>query len=162
MNKYKKPKYNAEMLGENPFVQNLVINVSQVKFVGQYKKDKDDTILPYVGDIENDTSTRVYNSADRRLRMSSLTSGAKGLLLWIIFEAESGKDYFWLNRVRFMDENKIKSVNTYRAAINELISMSYVSRTVVGGVYWINPALFFNGNRVLKFPHNVKKRKLSE
>lgn len=159
MNKYRKPKFNEEMLGDNPFIANLIISVTQVEFKGQYKKDKDGDVVPYVGDIENDTCTRVYNSSDRRLRMSNLTSGAKGLLLWIIYEADAGKDYLWVNRVRYMEENNIKSVNTYRAAINELISTSFVNRTIVGGVYWINPALFFNGSRKDRFPKNVKKRK---
>lgn len=154
----KRPNFNEGNLGVNPFVQDLEIKVSVLELRGQYKKDKDGVYLPASREAENDTSTRVYNSSSRRLKMCKLSTSAKGLLLWLIYEADGGKDYLWLNRVRYQDENGISSPTTYRTAINELIEKGWVSRTKVGGVYWINPALFFNGNRITKFSKNVIER----
>jgi len=153
-----KPTYNEAMLGRNPFLDTLTVEVSAVEYKNQYVKDKDGIILPKIGEVEYERKTSIYVASEKRLRSNSLTPRAKELYLWLIYEADSGKDYLWLNRVRYMSENNIASPTTYRSAINELIKEGFVSRTVVGGVYWLNPSLFFNGNRIIKFPKNIKHR----
>jgi hypothetical protein len=157
-----KPNFNEGNLGINPFVSELTIVVSTLAMKSQYRKDKDGDIVPLTREVESDASCKVYNSSSRRLKMCQLSSGAKSLLLWIIYEAESGKDFLWVNRIRYQRENEISSPNTYRSAINELIENGWVCRTKVAAVYWINPALFFNGNRVVKFSKNVVERELKK
>lgn len=154
-----KPNYNEAMLGINPFLDHLVIEVNSFEFKHQYKKDKDGDLLPVVGEVEAERKTSLYVASEKRLRANKLSPRAKELYLWLLYEADNGKDYLWLNRVRYMKENDINSPTTYRSAINELISNGFVSRTVVGAVYWLNPALFFNGNRIVKFPKNLEHRK---
>lgn len=158
MNKYRKPNFSEKNLGKSPFLSSLQITVSSIHMKGQYIKDKDDEWMPVYREAESDTSCRVYNSSERRLKMSKLSSSAKGLLLWIIYEAENNKDYLWVNRKRYQEENGIASPTTFRSAINELIGEAFICRTKVGAVYWINPALFFNGNRVKTFSDKVVER----
>jgi|SRR5215217_2825040 len=153
-----KPNYNEAMLGVNPFLDNLVIEVSEVAYKNHYKKDKDGDLIPMISEVESEKKCSLFVASEKRLRANKLSPRAKELYLWLLYEADNGKDYMWLNRVRYMKENDISSPTTYRSAINELISSGFVTRTVVGGVYWLNPALFFNGNRIIKFPSKVKHR----
>lgn len=159
MNKYKKPIYEDADLGENPFVDTLVVDVNEMEFKGQYKRLKNGDLVPLVRDVESEVSCRVYTTAAKRKKMNELGNAATRLLLWIIYEVEGGKDYLWLNKVRYMEESGISSAKTFYSAVNDLISKKFIFRTLVGGVYWINPAFFFSGNRILKFPDNLKYRK---
>ena len=59
---------------------------------------------------------------------------------------------------RFMEENHIKSVNTYKTGLEELIRYNLLCPTSEAkkGYYWINPRLFFCGNRPNKYPNNIE------
>lgn len=152
------PLFNEALLGGNPFVENLVVEVSQIEYKHQFKKDKDGDIVPVIGELEYEKFCRVMISPERRLKTTKLSPRAKELLLWLLYEADNNKDYLWINRVRYMKENEIASMNTYRAAVNELIANCFITRSVVNAVYWINPDLFFNGNRITKFKQNLRLR----
>lgn len=153
-----KPKFNQELLGVNPFVDSLKIPVSLLEFKSQYKKDKDGILLPVVMEVEYDKICKVYIDSERRLKTNELSPRAKELLLWLYYETKPNEDYLWIHRTRYMKENNISSPNTYRAAVNELITHGFIVRTVVNAVYWINPALFFNGNRITKYPTKIIHR----
>lgn len=153
-----KPLFNEELLGTNPFTEQLVVYVSKIEYKGQYKKDKDGDLVPVFGEIEYEGLCKIYVSAEKRKKTNSLSTRAKELLLWLIYEVNTNEDFIWINRVRYMQENKISSMNTYRAAVNDLIFHGFIIRSVVNAVYWINPALFFNGNRIKKYSKNIKFR----
>ena len=153
-----KPLFNEDLLGENPFVRSLVVQVSQIEYKSQFKKDKDGDLLPVIGELEYEKICKVIVSPERRLKTNKLSPRAKELLLWLLYEADTNKDYLWINRVRYMNENNISSLTTYRSAVNELITNCFIVRSVVNAVYWINPDLFFNGNRINKFKDNIKFR----
>ena len=151
-----RPKFNEELLGDNPFALKLQIQVNIKEFHDQYKKDKDGDWIPVFSELEADKACKVYVDSERRLRVNKLSPRSKELLMWLFYEVKSGQDYLWLNRVRYMDENNISSPNTYRTALNELITGGFITRTVVNAVYWINPSIFFNGSRIRKFPNSIK------
>lgn len=155
MNKYKKPSYNEKDLGVNPFVSSLVIHVNEIAFKQNYQKDED-IIVPKFGRVEVDVSCRVYISASRRKLMNELSSRAKELLLWVIYEVDPNKDYMWLNKRRYMEESGIASINTFKAALKDLIAKGFICPSTVSGIYWINPAIFYSGNRITSYPKNVE------
>lgn len=155
MNKYKKPQYKEEDLGISPFVTSLVVNVNEIAYKQNYKKE-DGIILPKYGKVEIDDYCKVYISASRRKVMNELTARGKELLLWIIYEVDPNKDYLWVNKNRYMYENGIGSVNTYKAALAEVMKAGFICASPVKDVYWINPAMFYSGNRITQFPKNVQ------
>lgn len=155
MNKYKKPKFDEGSLGKNPFVSSLVIRVNKIAYKGQYRKDGDD-LVPVYSNVETEPYCKVYISPERRQLMNGLTKGGKGLLLWVLYEVDRNKDYLWLNKKRYMEENEINSINTYRSAIDELVRYGWLCKSVVSDVFWINPSLFFGGNRVTKYPSKIE------
>lgn len=158
MNEVKKPEIDIEKLGVNPFLSNLVIPVSAVTMAGQWKRDKDGIMLPVEVDLDRDDMCRVYVGSGRRKQMAGLSARAKDLLLWVIYETETGCDYLWVNYRRYMKENGVKSYNTYITAVRELVGHSFIQLTIVQHVYWINPHLFFNGSRINKFPDKVVRK----
>lgn len=155
---------NAETLGVNPFVKSLKIPVHKMLINGQYKVTKElaadgkPIMLPVEVEIEAEPFTKVYNDANRRKMMVVLSTRAKELYLWVLYEIEAGKDYLWINKSRYMKENDISSMNTYRNALKELIVQGFLQGTVASDVYWINPSLFFSGSRTNKYPKNVVKK----
>ena len=46
-----------------------------------------------------------------------------------------------------------------RAAIEELVNNLVLAPSLVKNVYWINPRLFFSGNRMKKYPNYITKYK---
>ena len=54
-----------------------------------------------------------------------------------------------------MSMNNIKNVKTYRAALHELKRYEYIDFTQFTDVFYINPKVFFVGNRTINFPKNV-------
>lgn len=158
MNKTKKPEIDREKLGNNIFLTNLKIPVNKLTLHGQYKADKDGDILPVEIELERDMSVRVYIDSARRKQMVALSARGKDLLLWLVYELEGGKDYIWINKDRYMNECGVKSYNTYKEAVNELVRNSFIQATTVSRVYWINPHLFFNGSRINAFPDNVVRK----
>lgn len=156
MNKYRKPKFNEELLGISPFVSSLTIQVNRVAYEGQYKKDKEGHMLPVYGNVEREMSCRLYTSPEKRKIMNMLSTRSKELFLWVMYEVDRNKDYMWLNKKRYMEENNINSINTYRTAIDELVRYGLLCKSVVNDVFWINPSMFFGGNRVAKYPKSVE------
>ena len=117
-----------------------------------------ETWLPKEYDLEKENITKLYTKAENRLIISMLSSNAQRLYIWVAYELECGKDYLWVNKQRFMEENHIKSVNTYKTGLEELIRYNLLCPTSEAkkGYYWINPRLFFCGNRPNKYPNNIE------
>ena len=159
MQKYKKPKFDCKTLGVNSFVINsgFVIPVNKLEFVDQYKLELDGTLLPLKLEVEATPYVKVYITPERRLIISKLSPAGKELLLWLMYELETGKDYLWINKSRFMLENST-SLNTYKKAVDELVRYGMLAFTVVKDVYWINPDFLFKGDRISKYPKNIQKK----
>lgn len=155
---------NPDSLGKNPFIESLSIPVNKIPVIGQYKVTKELAVdgkaimIPVEIEVESEPHCKVYNDARRRKMMVVLSKPGKELFLWLIYEMEAGKDYVWVNKKRYLKENDIKSQNTYRTAVNDLIFNGYIVKTLATDVYWINPTLFFNGSRKSKFPKNVVRK----
>ena len=138
MQKYKKPEVNEVMLGIIPYVSSLTIPVVRKLFEKQYKKDDEGDLIPVQQEIEYTEFTKIYTNRERRIIINNLSDKAKSLYLWLIYEIESGKDYIWINKIRYMEELSIKSIDTFKNALIELIRYSLLSLTVIKDVYWIN------------------------
>lgn len=161
MNKYKKPKYSKEDLGDNIFLTKLVIPVNKVKSEDKYKisdqwAGEDAIYEPANFSYDALPYSKLFIDASRRKKMVSLLPGAKDLLLWVLYELKAGDDSLWINHQMYMEENEIKSINTYKVALKDLIKKGFLAISVIKGVYWINPDFIFRGDRLKAFPDNVK------
>ena len=159
---YKKPKVDESMLINNPFANDMYLRHKSYVKKNNYLT-ADDVVnnemykLHKFGEeiiVEVDSSTKVYTRAGFRLDIFSRTEKARSLFLWLIYEIESGKDFLWLNKNRYMTEASV-SLNTYKSAVEELCLNKVITPTIYPEYFWINPVYFFNGNRLKKYPNNL-------
>jgi hypothetical protein len=158
-NQYSKPKFEASELGYNPFVINLEVRVNRVAYRGSYRKDVNGKEVPNVSEFEYDKLCKLFTSKDNRDIINRLTPRAKELLVFIMFQIQSGDDFLWINRVMYMDENGVSSMTTFTNCVKELVHYGILAHTTIKrDVYWINPDLLFKGNRITKYPNNIVEK----
>lgn len=103
---------------------------------------------------ERESFTKLFINSSRRIHMMQLPPRALSLFLFIAYELTTGVDWLWINKGRYMDESEM-SLNTYKEAIKDLVRENVITPTVFLDTYWINPLLFFAGNRLKKYPDAV-------
>lgn len=155
MQKYKKPKFTKKDLGNNPHITSLQIKVVKRNFEKQYYRDEEGNLLPVQQEVEYTPFVKLYSTAEHRKLANNLSLRAKELLLWLMYEIPVGEDYIWINKERYMEENQVSSINTYKEAIKELVRYCFLSISVIPDVFWINPEFFFKGDRVKKYSNNL-------
>lgn len=155
----KKPIFEEDDLGSNPFVNtDFKVLVRSITDGSKYQMD-DEVLVPSVVDLEKDDYVKLYIKPEYRKLVGMLSNSSRSLLLWCIYEVDSAKDYLWINKRRYMEEHSVKSVNTFKSAVKELVRLNIIAPTVQRNVFWINPRLFFHGSRINKYPKNVIKTK---
>jgi len=151
----KQTKVDESKLKRNPFSESLKIPVTRVvepnKFV-----DKDGVLQPIEYYIEREESVKIYYADGSKKLIQGLSPAGKVLYLFILYHLENGKDWFVLNRPLFLSQTNTGSVNTLKKALIELQEETIISPTTQKDVYWINPKLFFCGNRAMKYKDNVE------
>lgn len=151
----KKKDIIEEDLGRNPFVVPLSIPIRRIS-----KKEYDENGVPKFGayDLELTESTRFYISNTVRDLLCKMPGSSAQLLLWIMQKLENGNDYVHIKRSTCMKELGMTSPNTYKSAIKALCDRSFIAAIyLMPDVYFINPQIFFNGNRSKKFPNNIEE-----
>jgi hypothetical protein len=157
MQKYSKPKFDPKKLGVNPFSFSLEITVKELEIPRAYQL-RDGLELPVINELEATPFAKMFVSPERRIIVSNLCPASKELLVWLMYELEAGSDFIWINRERYLVENNT-SINTYKKAVEEVIRYGLLAQTVIQGVYWFNPDFFFRGDRLRKYPKNLKLAK---
>ena len=149
-------------LGVNPFLSSFKFPVKRVYLPDEFIENESGVKMPSFYDIEIIVNTKLYKTAGVMDLVSGLTDKAQRLLFYVIFHLEQGKDYFRFNQGNYMAKNSIKSPNTVRNAISELVKKSIIARVEDNKEYFfINPAILFSGNRGKAFPsHKVIKNPL--
>lgn len=108
-------------------------------------------------ELEQEHYTKIFHIPNIRKFVCEMQPCSKSLFLWLQYEADNGKDYLWINKVRYMSECQVKSINTFKAAVKELMDKLIICPSSIKGVYWINPAVFFNGSRINKYKSKLKE-----
>ena len=145
--KYKAPDINERTLVCNPFIGSLVIPVTHNIDKDRYAGDEKSGYFNKKYYRETESHVRVYVSSKRRLVLNALSPNSSKLLHWCVQELDVKKDWFWLNKQRYMDETGV-AYNTYKKSIKELQDAGLILKTSYNDVFWINPHYFFRGNRV--------------
>lgn len=156
MQKFNKPICEKLETSINPFANSLSIRYFGIK-TKEYEEVENNIKLNKEIKIESEIFIKLFSNSENRILVNGLSGNSKSLLLWICYELESGKDYIWINRERYMTENRIKSNTTYLDAIKELVRYYFIDYSNIKDVFWINPNFFFKGNRIKKYPNNLKQ-----
>lgn len=149
----RKPDLTVENVGVNPFENSLEVRVRK----GYNKRIRNGVEVKEEWEAEYDPYTKVYEVKGYKANMMNLPIRSKEMLLYLIHSINGGQDWIWIDRVDYMQKNGISSVNTYSSCLKVLCERGYISRHTKTDVYWINPQLFFKGNRVKKYFSSVKE-----
>ncbi len=157
-----KPKVDESKLVHNPFAMELIVPIRSFKSKAEYLSAQEvkEGIVTKIHKLEEECIlekeefTKVYNKSAFRLHIFERSEKARSLYLWLIYEIDSSKDYLWINKERYMKEADV-SLNTFKAALEELSLNQIITPTIYPEYFWINPTFFFNGNRINKYPNNL-------
>lgn len=167
MNTKKKPDIQKSDMAANPFIANQIIKARAFNKEEHYVIQVDDGVNLINGTIKNynlveeQKSTKIYHDVSYRDLLFTLKERPLKLLLYIMYQIEPNEDYIWINNVHFQDHVKCNKKD-YREAVESLIDSSVLAcckYSKFSEVYYINPLIFFCGNRLKKYPDNVKIRK---
>lgn len=150
-----KPKVEEGDMVGNPLTADgfKIIIKKQVK----NHRGKGGEIVPVEVELEQEKYVKLYVEADKRKIIGNLCAPARGLFFWIMYELDYGKDWLWINKARFMEETGVNSINTYKAAIKELVGRKLLAVSLIKDVFWINPKFFFCGSRINKYKEFVEE-----
>lgn len=148
-------QFDETILKTNPFTFTLSLPVTKIISNVSYSRSPEDgMILNSVFYQEQIESTRVYHCKAKE-DVYKLSDKAIRLYMYILYNLKSGKDFIQINEEYYMKKNGIKSINTFKAAKMDLIQNNFILPTIYKTVFWTNPNMFFNGNRLKKYPHNL-------
>lgn len=95
-------------------------------------------------------NTKVFKSAELFLQFLQLSAQAKNLFMYVLLKQPSNRDYF-----EFRDADFAKLMGRSERTVKEWRGECKWLMTPKSGrknMYWINPAMLFNGNRINYFP----------
>lgn len=149
-----KKRPDLENAGINPFTSDLIIKVNKKHYNVMNKFDNPDK-LEFT--LEATPYCKVFEIAGCKQKMIDLPIRAKELLLYLIHSIDGAMDIIWIPRTGYMESNSIRSVNTFKEAVKALADQLYIyPHASLKDVYWINPNYFFKGDRIRKYPNNVR------
>ena len=141
-------------LQNNPFTNNLKIVVNKLEDKTTYQST-DGILLHKEYYFEREPYIKLYNNPIHRKLLANLSGNSIKLLFWLMYRIKRNQDYIKIDKTAYLKENNINSINTYKAAIKELQINLVICPAIIKDHYFINPCIFFAGNRIKYYPENV-------
>lgn len=148
-------QFTPEMLGNNPLVGNLAIPASWKRAKKHFVRDEEGSLTHECYRVERTHYVKLYLTPEIRDLLISLPPPAYRLMIYIMERLDHEKDYVQVNSEHFLRIAGTKSVNTLTAGKKELMRRNIIAITTVRSVIWINPAIFFHGNRMDVYTNKV-------
>lgn len=151
----KKEVIDTDTLLKNPFTYSLVIPASKLFLSETFREDRDGVFVQQSFLYDRVSSTRVFHSQDVEAALALLSP--TGLKLYVFIEQRlvNNQDWIQLNKELFMAKFKVKAEKSVNSAIKELLRYCFITSSHYNSVYWINPSIWFCGDRLKKYPSNI-------
>lgn len=163
MNVKRKPDIIIANMGKNPFIVNEMIKARSFQKEKHYTIQTDDGINLITGDlkesllVEEQSCTKVFHDVDYRDIILRLDEYGLKLMFYIMYQINPNEDYIWINNVHYQKCTNLTK-KQYVEGVQSLVRYSIITTTIYPEVYFINPMIFFSGNRLKKYPDNIKVR----
>ena len=165
MNKKKKPDFDIEKMGKNPFITNITLTGRCFDKEEQIVIQVDEGINIPSGSfktklvVEEQSCTKIWHDTTFRdilLGLKSIVSYK--LFIHITHTIKPNEDFVWINSRLFQDKAGVVKKSDYINAVEELVRYGMITTTIYPDTYWINPLVIFSGNRLRKYPEHIKLR----
>lgn len=146
-------------LTKNPFAELLTISAASRTSISEFvvSEEVEELLVGKKFPIDRVQKVSIYYTVGIRDKIYKLSLQAKSLLFYILYNLDPNRDYVQINRQYYMSQNKVKSHNTFRAALVELCENQIILPTgIYNTVYWINPKYIFPGNRLDKYKNKIE------
>lgn len=165
--------FNLEKHRENPFLSQMVDEVRSstiVKLQGGKSTDKKGVaglVDTNSGEIVEATFLRKKEvDAEQFVKIfcnhvglwADLSKPALKVFSWIINNLRPQADYVLINREIILSEIGYKSSETLYKGLRELVKAGIIAKGLVDGMWFINPLVVFNGDRVTFTTNYIKKK----
>jgi hypothetical protein len=158
---------------ENPFLKEAVEQI-QSGIVKKYKNssgttqsailqaiDKEGNVMGHTSfvkqiEVDEEQFTKIYLS--QFSAFFSLTTQSIRVFGYIMTKLMPKQDYFFFDLEECMQYAKYKSAQSVYNGLSDLISSEIIARGKKDYIYYINPMVFFNGDRVTFAKTYVKKQ----
>jgi hypothetical protein len=116
-----------------------------------------------VKDVDENEFVKIYTKNIRAI--FDLKPTAQRVLQYLITELQKTPNadavyLAWVGAEEYFSEHNIKASRaSFHRALNELIQKGFLAESTKPNMFWFNPNLFFNGNR-LTFVHEYRKKSL--
>jgi len=160
---------------KNPFVEKAIQEIKSVKKMRHYSptnKNEMQLIVNRQGDVSGETAFIKHVEVDEerfaKLYLSEfsafydLNKSAIKLFGYILNTLQPNKDYFYFDIEDSMEHTGYRGKNTILNAMTSLINNGIIARSTKHYMYFINPLVVFNGNRIMFAKAYVKKERSAQ
>lgn len=156
---------------ENPFWQKTEIKIGtkMIKVSGGQHVNGDGESISHSGihivkEVDENEFVKIYTKNIKAI--FDLKPTAQRVLQYLIIELQKTPNadaiyLAWVGIDEYFSENNIMaSRSSFHRSITELIQKGFLAESTKPNMFWFNPNLFFNGNR-LTFIHEYRKSNIS-
>lgn len=153
---------------ENPFwdarevkVGSKMIRVSG----GQHISDDGESVshsgVHVIREVDETEFIKIYTRNVKQI--FDLKPSAQRVLQYLVIELQKTPNadaiyLAWIGAEEYFNENDVKlSRTSFQRAMKELLEKEFIAESTKPNMFWFNPNLFFNGNRMV-FVNEYKKR----
>jgi hypothetical protein len=161
---------NYPIYNKNPYMPNLIIpkrnRVVQAvsgtdwSLVNTETGEEKGLLLAIRQKVDKQEFVKIYKSQIQML--FNLSSSAFKLFGYLMESLEINKDLIMLDIKEACNYTGYKTRSTIYKALTELLDNQFIARTSKPNVFFINPAIFFNGNRLMLLKEYQIDTNLSE
>lgn len=163
---------NALAYPENPFwdkteikVGSKMIRVSGGMHVNESGESITHSGIHVLKEVDEDEFVKIYTKNIKAI--FDLKPTAQRVLQYLIVELQKTPNadaiyLAWVGAEEYFSEHDIKvSRASFHRALSELINKGFLAESTKPNMFWFNPNLFFNGNRITLI-HEYRKNSLTE
>ena len=163
--------YEYKLNTENPFLNETAYHIERgEKVILMGNKDKDLMIDKETGDVQAHSvfakRVKIDKAQFAKIYLGSLAAwfdlSKTGIRMftYIVQMLKPNSDTFMLNYKKCMEQTGYKSKKSITSGLKELIENKFIARGENQYIYFINPTIFFNGDRITFLErYEIKKEK---
>jgi hypothetical protein len=130
----------------NPFINEFVIETSEIRFKGIS-----------LGIVEKNKPLSVWTNAGSMKAILQLSSSAKDMIFYIMNCLGDSTDIIEIEYEKYKLKTGLDlSLRTFQRAVADLDKKVITDRKARKNTYWINPRVFYRGNRIKDYVDNVE------